>query len=147
MYKRQWQYEYHIAIENEVQFSVPRQLLREYQSEFLGLCYDSGHGNIADRRGLDELATLTDRLIALHLHDNDGTADQHKLPFTGTVDWPRLAQLIARSSYRQCISLEVVMRHSGIGEELVFLERAFTAGMRLAGLITATPFDTSRDSR
>ena len=141
------QYGIRIAIENEVQFSVPRQLLREYQSEFLGLCYDSGHGNIADRRGLDELATLTDRLIALHLHDNDGTADQHKLPFTGTVDWPRLAQLIARSSYRQCISLEVVMRHSGIGEELVFLERAFTAGMRLAGLITATPFDTSRDSR
>ena len=141
------QYGVRIAIENEVRFSAPRQLLSEYPPEFLGLCYDSGHGNIADRRGLDELATLIDRLIALHLHDNDGTADQHKLPFTGTVDWPRLAQLIARSSYRQCVSLEVVMRNSGIIEEDVFLARAFAAGEQLIGLIAATPFDTSGDSR
>jgi len=124
-----------IAVENEDEFATLRQLLREYPPEFLGLCYDSGHGNIAGRQGLDNLAMLTDRLIALHLHDNDGTADQHKLPFTGTVDWPRLARLIAQSSYRQCVSLEAVMRQTGIVAESVFLARAFAAGERLAGLI------------
>ena len=126
-----------IAIENIEHFDVPRQLLSEYPPEFLGLCYDSGHGNIANRRGLDELTTLTDRLIALHLHDNDGTADQHKLPFTGSVDWSRLAQLIAHSSYRQCVSMEAVMHNTGIIEESVFLEQAIAAGGRLASLIAA----------
>lgn len=136
-----------IAIENEAEFAMPRLLLREYPPEFLGLCYDAGHGNIADRHGLDELAAVTDRLIAVHLHDNDGTADQHQLPFTGTVDWPRLARLIAQSSYRQCISLEVVMRPPGRTDEAEFLARAFVAGGRLTEMIAAAGFDSAGDSR
>ena len=128
-----------IAIENTNHFATPRQLLSEYPPEFLGLCYDSGHGNIGDRRGLDELETLTDRLIALHLHDNDGTSDQHKLMFTGTVDWPRLAKLIARSSYRQCVSSESnIRRHNtGLANEVNFLTQAFAAGNRFAAMIAA----------
>ena len=131
------QYGIRIAIENEDEFATPRKLFSEYPPDFLGLCYDSGHGNIADRRGLDELATLTNRLIALHLHDNDGTSDQHKLMFTGTVDWPRLARLIARSSYRQCVSSESVMRNTGITIEEEFLAKAFAAGNRFAAMIAA----------
>jgi len=69
------------------------------------------------------------------------------LPFTGTVDWPRLACLIAQLSYRQCVSLEVVMRHSGIVAESIFLENVFTVGKRLTGMIAGTPFDTFKDSR
>jgi len=126
-----------IAIENEEEFVTPRQLLSEYPPEYLGLCYDSGHGNIANRQGLANLETLTDRLIALHLHDNDGTGDQHKLMFTGTVDWPRLAKLIARSSYRQCVSSESVMHNSGITVEVEFLAQAFAAGNRFATMIAA----------
>ena len=126
-----------IAIENLDEFASPRQLFSEYPPEFLGLCYDSGHGNLANQRGLDELATLTDRLIALHLHDNDGTSDQHKLMYTGTVDWPRLAKLIARSSYRQCVSSEAMMRNTGITVEEEFLAQAFAAGNRFAAMIAA----------
>jgi len=126
-----------IAIENLDEFASPRQLISEYPPEYLGLCYDSGHGNLANQRGLDELATLTDRLIALHLHDNDGTGDQHKLMYTGTVDWPRLAKLIARSSYRQCVSSEAMMRNTGITVEEEFLAQAFAAGNRFAAMIAA----------
>ena len=45
--------------------------------------------------GLDWLDKLKGRLSSIHLHDNDGRSDQHRIPFTGTVDWPRLAGLIA----------------------------------------------------
>ena len=126
-----------LAIENEDNFAALWQLLGEYPPDYLGLCYDSGHGNIAGRHGLDELATLTDRLIALHLHDNDGTGDQHKLMFTGTVDWLRLAKLIAQSSYRQCVSSEAVMQNTGLTDETEFLAQAFAAGNRFAALIAA----------
>ena len=129
-----------IAIENTettAQFAAPRQLLEAYPPDFLGLCYDSGHGNLTGQRGLDELETLTDRLIALHLHDNDGSGDHHQLLFTGTVDWPRLATLIARSSYRGCVSSEAALRQSWRGTETEFLAAAFGAGERLAALIAA----------
>ena len=127
-----------IAIENEAEFVTPRQLLSEYPPEFLGLCYDSGHGNIADRHGLDELETLTDRLIAVHLHDNDGRGDQHRLMFNGTVDWPRLAQLLARSSYQRGVNSETEMRNTGITDEVDFLAQAYAAGQRFAAMLAAS---------
>ncbi len=53
-----------------------------YHAEVLGFCFDTGHANLV---GLDFryfLTTLGKRIKALHLHDNDGIADLHQLPFT-----------------------------------------------------------------
>jgi sugar phosphate isomerase/epimerase len=111
-------------------FEMIKKLFGSYGPDYLGLCYDSGHGQLMDD-GLDNLAMVKDRLIAVHLHDNDGTSDQHGLPFTGQVDWTRLARLIAQSSYTKCLSQEVVMRHTGINNEAVFLKKAFAAGTKL----------------
>ena len=55
-------------------------VLAQYAPDYLGLCYDSGHANIVIDR-LHRLERLKDPLIALHLNDNDGSADQHMLPF------------------------------------------------------------------
>jgi sugar phosphate isomerase/epimerase len=131
-----------IAIENG-DFEAIRRVLAAYDPEFLGLCYDSGHGNmVAD--GLDRLESLKHRLISVHLHDNNGASDQHKLPFTGTVDWSRLARIIAESSYTKCVSLETTMRETGIDDEDTFLARAFEAGTRLARMIDEYRQATSR---
>jgi sugar phosphate isomerase/epimerase len=125
-----------IALENTSDGSVAHieQLFELYGREYLGLCYDSGHGNMSGN-GLDQLERLKDRLIVIHLHDNDGTADQHKLPFTGTVDWPRLAGLLAASSYRKCVSMESNMNHFGSKDEMDFLRQAHAAGTRLTEMI------------
>lgn len=128
-----------IAIENMAgdgdHWALIRDLFAEYGPEYLGLCYDSGHGNIANP-GLDHLEALKDRLISVHLHDNDGQSDQHRLPFSGTVDWERLTRIIAESAYTKCLSLEVSMRQSEISDEKVFLAKAFEAGMALAEMVS-----------
>jgi sugar phosphate isomerase/epimerase len=123
-----------IAVENP-DFEVVETLLSEYEPAYVGLCYDCGHGNLGDRSGLDHLARVEDRLIAVHLHDNDGTGDQHKLPFMGTVDWDRLTRSVAASSYRKPLNLEVGMLNSGIDDEAAFLARAMECGVRLAGMV------------
>jgi sugar phosphate isomerase/epimerase len=125
-----------IALENGGDDSVNtmQRLFPLYDAGFLALCYDCGHGNLTGH-GLDQLEQLKDRLAVTHLHDNDGTGDQHNIPFTGTVDWPRLADLIARSAYRKPISMESNMHRSGIHDEREFLARAYTAGERLAGMV------------
>ena len=68
-----------------------------YPANYVGLTYDSGHGHISKEHSLAKLEKNLDRLCAVHLHDNDGTADQHQPPFYGTVDWPRLAALLAKA--------------------------------------------------
>ena len=122
-----------IAIENG-NFDAIRKLLSEYAPDYAGLCYDCGHGNMIPD-GLDNLELLKDRLISVHLHDNDGNGDQHKIMFTGTVDWERLARIIANSAYTKCVSMEVSMRHMDIDDEDIFLARTFETGTKFAEMI------------
>ena len=85
--------------------------------------------------GLDKLEVLGNRLISLHLHDNDGEKDEHKLLFSGTTDWATLAERIAGSSYSMCVSMEVVIANTGIEDEEELLARAFETGTKFAQMI------------
>lgn len=123
-----------IALENGC-FESINSAFAEYDSTFLGLCYDCGHGN-HDPEGLDKMNAIKDRLIAIHLHDNDGVKDQHKLLFSGTINWPRLASLIAESAYTKCISMEVSMRNMGIEDEKSFLQSAYEGGTRFHNMVS-----------
>jgi len=122
-----------IAVENG-EFDLIDKLFESYGRDYLGLCYDAGHGNLRPD-GLDRLAMLKRRLLSIHLHDNDGNKDQHNLPFTGTVDWPRLAGVLAASSYAKWVNLEATMRNSEIDDEEEFLARAFEGATRFARMI------------
>ena len=122
-----------IAAENG-NFEAIGKLLSEYDPEFLGLCYDCGHGNMTPD-GLDNLETYKDRLISVHLHDNDGGGDLHNPLFSGTMDWRRLARIMAKSSYAKCVSMEVTMGRSGIEDEEEFLALAFETGTKFAEMI------------
>jgi len=114
-------------------------LLGLYDARAVGLCYDSGHGNMVPG-SLDRLEELRGRLFSVHLHDNDGSADQHRLPFTGTVDWDRLSAILAGSSYDRSISLESNTHTTGEkGEEAerVYLREALAAAQRLTAMVEA----------
>ncbi len=125
-----------IAIENGGgnQFATLVRVLEQYGPEFLGLCYDSGHGNVAGD-GLDYLDRVTDRLISVHLHDNNGLADQHRPIFSGTIDWTRLSTLLARSSYHKPLSFELSIRLSGYDDETALLAQAHQDGLRLTSMV------------
>lgn len=72
-----------------------------FESDFLGFCWDTGHSNNIVPEALDYVEKFAkERLIALHLNDNEGNGkDLHKIPFYGTVDWEKTARIIAGSSY------------------------------------------------
>lgn len=125
-----------IALENMANdwFEYIDPLLRDYPSTLLGICYDSGHGNIGGR-GLDFLQSRRQRLLALHLHDNDGQTDEHKIIFTGTVDWQRLATIIADSSYTKGVSSESCIHNTKLTSESEFLALALAAGQKLQRMI------------
>ncbi len=107
-----------------------------YPAEYIGFCYDAGHAILGYSR-MDRLAPLMERLCVLHLHDNNGQADQHLLVFAGAVDWALAAALIAQSPYAKPISYEVSMRNTGITDEPQFLQQAYITGVQFAKLVAA----------
>lgn len=142
-----------IAVENLIDFAgvdanaVPVQdatdnfdrieaLYALYPPEFLALCYDSGHANLGYDR-MERLDGVKERLCVLHLHDNDGTGDNHRLPFQDTIRWDRLADLLAASPYNKPLSFEVSIRKTGIENESAFLAQAFETASRFASMVDA----------
>ncbi|MCL1888300.1 MAG: sugar phosphate isomerase/epimerase, partial [Kiritimatiellaeota bacterium] len=109
----------------------------------LGFCFDNGHHNARDPQTADLFARFGHRLMALHLHDNEGyltgagEEDQHRLPFDGTTDWPARMRAIAATGYNGPTSLEVV--HDGDHEKSPseFLALAFERAARLEALRNA----------
>ena len=121
-----------IALENQwTPLNHSRQLLRVmnyFQSPNLGLCYDSGHGNLTEKGMLFPETTCVPVLwkdlgipveweenliekfspwmVNCHLHDNNGIADEHKLPGDGTVDWARIKSVLRTSPRLQSIQNE-----------------------------------------
>jgi sugar phosphate isomerase/epimerase len=122
-----------IALENG-DFRTLSRLLDQYAPEYVGMCYDSGHGNMLPD-GLARLDAHKRRLISVHLHDNDGDNDQHKPLFSGTLDWEQLAIVMAASAYRKCISMEVVMRNAAMDSEGEFLALAYQTGKRFTEMV------------
>lgn len=72
----------------------------------LGVCFDSGHNNVASGGDLSLLEEFSERIYAVHLHDNDGKVDQHLLPGEGIIDWPRLIATLNKTAYGGCLMLE-----------------------------------------
>ena len=80
-----------------------------------GCCYDTGHANLTGRNIYEDICLLDDRLICLHIHENDGIHDQHLIPYTqqqpftkrSYVDWDSLCSALAQIAYKGPINFEV----------------------------------------
>lgn len=106
-------------------------LFERYSGDFLGLCLDSGHGHMVFGDMLPALAKrYSDRIFAVHLHDNFGSQDEHLIPGQGNISWKALMDVIGHCAYRMPLTLEVVNR-SGDPVD-VFLKKAFEGGKMLA---------------
>lgn len=141
-----------IAVENLLGTPVKYQkeqfdkLFEIYTKDFVGFCFDSGHGLIMnDGDPLELVERYKDRLIALHLNDNLGATseqlnndmttakqDLHLRPFEGLIDWKRLMKIISESSYEFPLTMELCCRGE---EEEYFLRKSFEAGKRLSEMI------------
>ena len=66
-------------------------LADDFDSPFVGFCFDTGHANCYGERNVEKLlAQMAKRIAVLHLHDNYGTFDDHNPPGGGNIDWQTL---------------------------------------------------------
>ncbi len=79
----------------------------ELDSEWIGACLDVGHSCLTGEEPYDAIRTLgRDRLKALHIHDNDYTADRHLIPFLGKIEWPLVMQALKDIGYTGVFTFE-----------------------------------------
>jgi len=107
--------------------------LQAFSTEHYGLCFDSSHAHISGRPPFEWLERFGDRLLAVHLSDNDGKEDRHWIPFTGIVDWETLAKHLKDFDLNKSLLLEVENRDETPTPE--FLAKAEVAALRLRDMI------------
>lgn len=137
-----------IAIENlmgavsESWLKLYDRIFERYDSNFLGLCFDVGHWNVAaGPSDLSILDTFGHRLIATHIHDNFGSTDDHLLPFSGTIDWQKVTSAIAATKCEMPLNLETPPDLLNMPERS-FFRRAYSSASRLENMIESKRHST-----
>ncbi len=100
----------------------------------VGICFDSGHYHAHFQDDWD-LRIFQDRIFCVHLHDNDGTADQHLFPFDGTLDWKDTLSKLKSCGYHGPITMELCYRNEYEKMSMeAFYQKGYEIGQKLAAL-------------
>jgi sugar phosphate isomerase/epimerase len=88
----------------------------------VGICLDFGHAHM-DGDLLDAIETVSEHLVTTHVHDNRGRADDHLVPFEGTIDWPSALTAVQKVGYEGTLMFEIAA-HGSAKETLGRAQRA-----------------------
>ncbi len=83
-----------------------------------GNCWDTGHANITGLNQGEEILVLEDTLELIHVHDNDGVVDDHRIPRDKgcTVNWCGIVAALQMIGY--CGAIEMEIRTSHLGRDI-----------------------------
>jgi sugar phosphate isomerase/epimerase len=83
------------------------EMARASDPESVMTCLDTGHASRNDLSCAEMANVLGKSLQATHLHDNDGTGDQHLPPLCGRVDWVGFLGALRKIGYPHPPILEI----------------------------------------
>ena len=114
-------YNVNLAIENVRYRECFEYTFANIQHPNLKFCYDTGH-NHAFEPEIDYLSKYGNKLVCLHLHDNDGSSDQHTLNKYGTINWDMIAKKLAEINFDGSLDYELLKPSGKEGYEEVARE-------------------------
>ena len=84
-----------------------KRMNEETGSDVFKVCLDTGHSNFCGEKPADAVRMLgKEYLGALHVHDNNGKADQHLRPGFGNIDWEDFSNALAEIGFEGAVSFE-----------------------------------------
>lgn len=104
-----------------------------------GFCLDIGHLLLLGQDPCYWIEKLGDRLLTLHVHDNDGINDNHNSPYLGVCNWDRFVLGLRKTGYRGALNFETFAFNEKFPKELIpaALGMIGDIGKYLIGRITA----------
>lgn len=122
------------AVENITKINCLQYVFDNIDHPYLKLCYDIGHNNCF-HKDFDVLAHYGDKLHCLHLHDNDGSADQHTLNRLGNIDWNAFAVRLAKLGFNGSLDYEVIYNPNQFDDAKSIAEEVYNQALELERLI------------
>lgn len=96
-----------LAIENTENTACFIYTFDNIKHPHLKFCLDVAHNHCYNPE-IDYFKGYGDKLVCLHLHDNDGTCDAHTLNKYGNIDWDNIAQNLAKIDFDGSLDYEVL---------------------------------------
>lgn len=84
-----------------------------------GFCLDIGHLLLLGSDPCNAIEELGDRLVTLHVHDNDGVGDDHIMPYLGVCNWNRVIKGLRSIGYQGTFNLETLGFNAKFPKELI----------------------------
>ncbi len=84
-----------------------------------GFCLDTGHALLCGLDIRQTMLTLGKRICAFHIHDNNGTSDQHLAPYMGVLDWQRFIEGLRLIGYKDTLSFETFNVWNVVDNEVI----------------------------
>ena len=122
--------EVNVALENLRNLSNLSYMLEQVDSPRIGFCYDCGH-HYHYYPDVDLLSMYGPRLMALHLHDDNGSHGMHGIPFDGSIDWAVAMKNIEKTGYPGPTAIESMCWDYEHLTAREYLHRAYESGKRL----------------
>ena len=76
----------------------------------LKVTLDIGHANIDGNSVLEYYKKLKDCVVNVHIHDNDGTSDQHRCIGEGNIDFKKIFKQFKKNKYDGPFILEIFIK-------------------------------------
>lgn len=117
-----------------------RAFIAEIGSPALGICLDTGHAILEGWDVARAVREAGDLLVATHIADNDGSGDQHRLPYSygSKVDWMQVMDAFAEIGYEGPFNYEVPGER---GRPFEILDAVVMHGLELADILLGTEDD------
>ena len=104
----------------------------DLESGEMGICLDFGHAHLEGDL-VEAIEIVSGHLAAIHVHDNHGRADDHLVPFDGTIEWPAALTAVQKVGYEGALIFELASR----GPTRSTLVRARDARRKMESLMRA----------
>lgn len=98
----------------------------ELETTDAGICLDFGHAHLAGDL-CEAIEAVSGHMVTVHLHDNDGRRDDHRVPGAGTIAWPAAMMETQKIGYDGILMFEI----ADAGDPVGALVRAARARTRL----------------
>lgn len=121
-----------VAFENTKIKGYQEWIIDNIKDDNVGICFDSGHYHCHFNDEFD-FKKFKNKIMCIHLHDNNGKKDEHLLPFDGNLDFDKVLNGLNSANYDSYLTLELCYRNEYLNKMSIdeFYKEGYERGLKL----------------
>ena len=104
-------------------------VVRQINSPNVRICLDTGHSAMLGDPAYD-IRLAGQYISTVHLHDNNGHRDEHKMPFAGSIDWDGVCRALCDVNFNGALNFETWAQGNYPAELKEYMENGFSMAVQ-----------------